>query len=43
MKYVENLANILIEDIDDEILSRMPEWFIILREAYKRRLLEKFI
>jgi len=29
---------ILIEEIDEEILEKMPEWFKILREEYLRRL-----
>jgi hypothetical protein len=30
----ENPKNILIEEIDKEILERMPEWFRILRSMY---------
>jgi len=30
-------ARILVENIDDEILSRMPGWFRILRETYEKR------
>lgn len=29
--------SILKEDIDEEVLSRMPEWFRILRENYKKQ------
>jgi len=29
-----NLKRILIEDIDEEILKKMPEWFRVLRDAY---------
>ena len=28
------LERILVEEIDEEILERMPEWFRNLREAY---------
>jgi len=28
---------ILSEDIDEEILSRMPDWFRTLRRAYAKR------
>jgi len=31
----DDLARILVEDIDEEILSKMPDWFKILREAYE--------
>jgi hypothetical protein len=33
----ENPKNILIEEIDEEILERMPEWFKRLRTAYLSR------
>jgi hypothetical protein len=32
----ENPKNILIEEIDEEILERMPEWFKRLRNEYLR-------
>lgn len=32
MKKKESLVNILIEDIEDDVLSRMPKWFRVLRE-----------
>jgi len=28
-------TRILVDDIDKEILSKMPHWFKILREAYE--------
>jgi len=37
MKKKENVASILIEDIDDEILVKMPEWFRILRHAFETK------
>lgn len=37
----EDLRNILVEDIDEEILERMPEWFKVLRKAYAKRFYEK--
>jgi len=30
----KELKRILIEDMDEDVLKRMPEWFRILREAY---------
>jgi len=32
----EEIIEVLIEDIDEEILLRMPEWFRVLRNAWKR-------
>jgi len=32
----ENPKSILVEEIDEEILERMPEWFRRLRSAYSR-------
>jgi hypothetical protein len=32
----KKLTSILTEDIDEEILAKMPEWFRRLREAYKK-------
>ena len=34
----ENPISILIEEIGDEVLKRMPEWFRRLKEAYDYRL-----
>jgi|YelNatPaOPRAMG01_1025707.scaffolds.fasta_scaffold787052_1 hypothetical protein len=37
------IKRILMEDIDEEILDKMPEWFRILRDKYKStKRLEKF-
>lgn len=34
---------LLLEDIDEEVLERMPEWFKILRDKYRSaKHLEKF-
>jgi len=33
----EEVMDILIEEIDEEILARMPEWFKILRDELKRK------
>jgi len=30
----ENPKVILVEEIDEEILEKMPEWFRILRKAF---------
>jgi len=32
-----DLAGILVEDIDEETLSKMPDWFKVLREAYEKQ------
>jgi len=37
MSEEDNPTRIVVEDIDEEILSKMPDWFKILREAYKNR------
>jgi len=34
---------ILIEEIDEEILEKMPEWFIILRRIAQKRLLDLYL
>jgi hypothetical protein len=31
----KEIKRILLEDIDEEVLSKMPEWFRILRNKYK--------
>ena len=31
----KEIKRILLEDIDEEILEKMPEWFRILRNKYK--------
>jgi len=31
------LERILVEEIDEEILERMPEWFKKLRSAYLKK------
>ena len=36
MKKKDDVTTILVEDIDEEILKRMPEWFKILRRVYYR-------
>jgi len=33
----KDLTSILTEEIEEEILSMMPEWFKTLRKAYARR------
>jgi len=35
------ITEILTEELDEEILGRMPEWFRILREGYKKRQLRQ--
>jgi hypothetical protein len=37
----ENPKSILLEEMDEEILSRMPEWFRVLREAYQKRFFKR--
>jgi len=29
------IKRILLEDIDEEILEKMPEWFKVLRDKYR--------
>lgn len=36
----EELIKILVEDVDEKILDRMPEWIKILRDAYIKKLLK---
>jgi len=38
----ENRKNILIEELDEEILDKMPKWFKVLRDAYGRKSFERF-
>jgi len=39
----KEIKRILIEDIDKEILDKMPVWFRILRDKYKStKRLERF-
>ncbi len=33
----ENPFEILEEELNEEVLSRMPQWFRILRDNYKRK------
>ena len=35
------LVEILVEDLDADALSRMPEWFKLLREAYQEKIESK--
>lgn len=37
MKDNKKLLEILWKEIDEEVLSQLPEWFRIPREAYKRK------
>ena len=32
----EDLTRILYEDLDEEVLERMPEWFRALKEAHEK-------
>jgi len=34
----KDLTNVLTDEIDEELVSRLPEWFIVLRDAYKEKL-----
>jgi len=31
----KEIKRILLEDIDEEILEKMPEWFKVLKRAYE--------
>jgi len=31
----KELLEILVENIDEEILDKMPEWFKVLKNAYR--------
>ena len=33
----EDITEVLTEDLDEEVLKRMPPWFRILREAYVKQ------
>jgi len=33
----ENPKSVLVEEIDQETLEKMPEWFKVMRKAYERR------
>jgi hypothetical protein len=33
----ERATNVLKEEIDEEILEKMPEWFKVLRNHYAKR------
>lgn len=35
----DGLLEVLTEDIDEEVLSKMPEWFILLRDSYCKKCL----
>ncbi len=37
MNKKKEVASILVDDIDGEILKRMPRWLRDLREAYAKR------
>lgn len=34
----KDLTSVLTEEMDEEILKRMPEWFKVLRKAYEEKL-----
>jgi len=38
----EDLICFLTEEMDEEILSRMPDWFKILRETYMKKFQKEF-
>jgi hypothetical protein len=33
----KDAISVLLEDIDEEVLERMPEWFRKLKDSYERR------
>jgi hypothetical protein len=37
----ENIASILTEEVDEETLSKMPLWFRMLREGYRKAPIRK--
>jgi len=37
MSDANGLTRILDEDMDEELLSKMPNWFRFLREAYEKQ------
>jgi hypothetical protein len=37
MKVDKDAINVLTEDIEEEVLEQMPEWFRTLRDGYKKR------
>jgi len=37
MKENKEMLKVLEEEIDDEVLQRLPEWFRILRKEYQKR------
>ena len=34
---MEDITEVLTEELDEEVLERMPVWFRILREAYTKQ------
>jgi len=38
---MKELIKILTDEVDEEVLHRMPEWFRILKRAHGERLLEE--
>jgi len=34
----KELFEILVEDVDENVLNKMPEWFRILRETFQDKL-----
>jgi hypothetical protein len=35
VRRVGDLVSVLYEDLEEEVLKRMPEWFKVLREAHR--------
>jgi hypothetical protein len=34
---VESVISVLYEDLEEEVLAKMPEWFKKLRKAYQEK------
>jgi hypothetical protein len=37
MKHDKDAISVLLEDIEEEVLERMPEWFRVLKDGYEKR------
>lgn len=33
----QSLIEVLVEDVDEDILNKITEWFRVLRDAYQNR------
>lgn len=37
MESEEDATSVLAEEIEEEVLERMPEWFRVLRDEYEKK------